>query len=1233
MKADQKCPKCGSENVHFIKKRQIYECEEETCKHEFTVGVSSTVDRCAKRQRIFLSYGHDKNAGLVEKIRADLENLGHDVWIDSSEIKFGDDWRRSITEGIVGSDLMLSFLSRHSTRDPGVCLDELSIALGTKTGVVQTILVESEQEVTPPVSISHIQWLDMNDWKAHWDHDTKTPLADTWYEEKLAEIVRVLASDTNKRFAGEIEELKKRLKPLSPDTRIGGLLKQGFVGREWLVREINIWRQENRDSRVFFLTGKPGVGKSAFAAWLAHHSKANIIAAHFIEYNKPDRREPRRVIMSIAFQIASRLPDFRKFLLGLPELEQLEEKNSEELFTYLLAEPLRNAIRGGRERYAILIDGLDEASDDKSNSLVDIIAQEAPKLPEWITIIITSRPNPAIMRRLSNLAPKELAADDERNRSDLFGFIRTWIENSKISLTYTELSIQSIVEASEGNFLYLRQFCEGAEKGWLDITDARSFPKGMIGMYQGYFRRQFPDIEAYEKYQVPLLELIVAAFEPLLESLAEQALGWKGRGRIKVLDPLGSLFQRQDGRISPFHKSIQDWLTNPDDSGEYYIPFEDGHRKLADHGWKQYEEDVEKMDDYSLAWLPMHLAQVAEQGKLVMILKDFNYTMARVKAGYLERMFEDYRETVNVLPPDLRRQLRIEEAFFRERAHILRRGNEEWPVYKILFQLAIEHADDSPVTKLAEKYMEERKLDWVWLRAAKRLRHCDQSPCIFVFEGHVGNVHGAAIISKNRIVSWSFDETLRIWSIETGQCLSTLHGHTEQVSGAMEIPENKLLSWSWDDSLKLWDLDSNQLINTFTGHSGDVFGALRLSDGGIISWSRDKTLRLWSLQEDKCLATMRGHNEKVCGAIELPDGDLISWSQELVGNSKSIMCWNRNTANCIGALEYLYKDGSHEVFYLSDDKLLLWEGSVFNPEISLFDKNTGLITLRRKEPSLPILLSDGRQIARDQIQSLCLRDANGMDIAFYRGHTGWIGDAILLPDERLLSWGDNTLRLWDLSLKITTDKIDRHDDDVYLCFILNNGHLLTVGAVDDATARIWEVNTGECVLKFEGPMMEVMEISDNRLLSWSIFDEKICIWDCKTGEVLEVYNVDDKELMNKLNDFSVRLEEKMDILSGLIDSAKTDIKIPIFQNKQNSIGLFTVSKKQSVGISHTHQPLKHNIALWHADANAEDRWLLLDGTIVVTQEGGRVDFLKLYDGNRRITLDELEAKIAVEGKR
>lgn len=47
--------------------------------------------------KIFLSYGHDSNASLIEKIINHLSkdadgNLKHKVWIDTSEIKAEKDW-------------------------------------------------------------------------------------------------------------------------------------------------------------------------------------------------------------------------------------------------------------------------------------------------------------------------------------------------------------------------------------------------------------------------------------------------------------------------------------------------------------------------------------------------------------------------------------------------------------------------------------------------------------------------------------------------------------------------------------------------------------------------------------------------------------------------------------------------------------------------------------------------------------------------------------------------------------------------------------------------------------------------------------------------------------------------------------------------------------------------------------------------------------------------------------
>ncbi len=269
---------------------------------------------------IFLSYGHDNNEELVLTIKKDLENKGHTVWIDKSEIKAGDDWRRSITDGVIKSNRVLSFLSRHSTRDPGVCRDEIVIAVGVKGGNVQTVLIEDEKEVDLPNTISHIQWLDMSEWKKKKIDSKKN--WEEWYKSKFEEICSVLENEESQKFSGEITELAEILKPISSDYRISQLLNMGFVGREWLFQEISNWAEDvDKKSPLFWIVGGAGVGKSSLAAQLAHLGKAKIIAAQFCEWDKPDHREPKRVIMSIAFQIATRLPDYRKLILNLPEIE------------------------------------------------------------------------------------------------------------------------------------------------------------------------------------------------------------------------------------------------------------------------------------------------------------------------------------------------------------------------------------------------------------------------------------------------------------------------------------------------------------------------------------------------------------------------------------------------------------------------------------------------------------------------------------------------------------------------------------------------------------------------------------------------------------------------------------------------------------------------------------------------------------------------------------------------
>jgi hypothetical protein len=116
---------------------------------------------------------------------------------------------------------------------------------------------------------------------------------------------------------------------------------------------------------------------------------------------------------------ASRLPDYRKLLLTLPEVAELDRKDTEELFDYLLANPLRSVINGGRERYLIVIDVLDEASEAGRNPLVEMLARNAQRLPDWFCLVVTSRPEFDVKTPLQALNSIPLDTQSKSNRADI----------------------------------------------------------------------------------------------------------------------------------------------------------------------------------------------------------------------------------------------------------------------------------------------------------------------------------------------------------------------------------------------------------------------------------------------------------------------------------------------------------------------------------------------------------------------------------------------------------------------------------------------------------------------------------------------------------------------------------------------------------------------------------------------------------------------------------------------
>jgi hypothetical protein len=301
-------------------------------------------------------------------------------------------------------------------------------------------------------------------------------------------------------------------------------------------------------SRLFWITGDPGVGKSAFAAHLTHFGRDKVIAAQFVEWDKPDHRDAGRVVRSLAFQLATRLPDYRKLLLTLPEIAELDRKDAAELFDYLLTNPLKTVIGGGRERLLIVIDALDEAGGASAtgevgrNPLVEMLARHAPRLPDWLGLVVTSRPESAVQTPLQGLNPFVLDTRTEANRADLRDYLRHELAPQLQSRPDADRLIGQILDMSEGVFLYAERFCDDIQHGHLSLDRPDQFPQGLGGIFCQWFQRQFPDLEKFRKDIRPALRAILAAREPLPLEILQRLFNWQDEELRDFTRALGSLF-------------------------------------------------------------------------------------------------------------------------------------------------------------------------------------------------------------------------------------------------------------------------------------------------------------------------------------------------------------------------------------------------------------------------------------------------------------------------------------------------------------------------------------------------------------------------------------------------------------------------------------------------------------------------------------------------------------------
>lgn len=97
--------------------------------------------------------------------------------------------------------------------------------------------------------------------------------------------------------------------------------------------------------------------------------------------------------------------------------------------------------------------------------------------------------------------------------------------------------------------------------------------------------------------------------------------------------------------------------------------------------------------------------------------------------------------------------------------------------------------------------------------------------------------------SEQVVISGSLDNTIKVWSLETGECLQTLFGHVQGI-WTLAYDKLRLISGSHDGSLKLWDIESGLPMHCLDGHSSAVT-SVALSDTKVVSADDQGEVRIF----------------------------------------------------------------------------------------------------------------------------------------------------------------------------------------------------------------------------------------------------------------------------------------------------------------------------------------------------------------------------------------------------
>jgi WD40 repeat protein len=165
------------------------------------------------------------------------------------------------------------------------------------------------------------------------------------------------------------------------------------------------------------------------------------------------------------------------------------------------------------------------------------------------------------------------------------------------------------------------------------------------------------------------------------------------------------------------------------------------------------------------------------------------------------------------------------------------------------------------------------------------------------YTNHTSFVFSLDQIDNDTMVSGSYDQTIQIWGISTGETLQIINVNAwVYVVRVFSIEYKQIVCGTYgsSDNLQIFNYDTGDLVRTLSGHSYGVYAIEMLSEQYMASGGGDQKVIIWDLFSYSIKYILMGH-ANIVSCVKRLSSKLIASGDE----NGLIIIWNWLTGELI----------------------------------------------------------------------------------------------------------------------------------------------------------------------------------------------------------------------------------------------------------------------------------------------------------------------------------------------